>query len=226
MSSEIMKELTKPFDAHMVKQRQGPGGIMLDYVEGSSVIRRLLACIPNYSFTIVEQSRLDAEIKEIVVKGRLETDIEGVKTLHEQFGSATVGKGADAYGNAYKSAATDALKKCATHLGVALELYESDTEESDDTGEVEKKTDNRAGMKTESTGPNAWQSQPCTDKQRGLLKYKASQARDVRPDLADRMLEAASDANTTRGDIDALMKEFDAPVPEPDDMPDDDELPF
>ena len=224
MSSEIMKELTKPFDAHMVKQRQGPGGIMLDYVEGASVIRRLLACIPHYSFAIEQSFSVESEV---IVRGRLEMVLEGVETAHEQFGSATVGKGADAYGNAYKSAATDALKKCATHLGVALELYESDTEESDDTGEVEKKTDNRAGMKTESTGPNAWQTQPCTDKQRGLLKWKASQAKDVRPDLAERMYVAADDAETTRGIVDALIKEYEAPAPEAlDPEPDDDELPF
>jgi hypothetical protein len=44
---EITAALTKPFPASAIKTRQGGGGSSLSYIEGETVIRRLIAATGN-----------------------------------------------------------------------------------------------------------------------------------------------------------------------------------
>jgi hypothetical protein len=125
MKKEIRELLERPFAPEQIKQRQGNFGQMLDYVEGHEIIQRLNDTFDaDWSFTITLQEIKD---NEVVVLGRLST--EGI--IKEQFGSAKITKNTEtnaviSIGDDLKAAATDALKKCATLLGVGLHLYRND----------------------------------------------------------------------------------------------------
>ena len=114
--------LEQPFDKKFIKQRKGNFGAMLDYLETHVVIHRLNeAFAGNWSFEIAEYTQLE---DEVVVLGRLTA--EGV--VKQQFGSSkvTIAKSNGnslCIGDDLKSAASDALKKTATLLGVGLHLY-------------------------------------------------------------------------------------------------------
>ncbi len=115
--------LEKPFDPAQIKQRRGRDG-MLDYVEGHAVIARLNeAFAGQWSFEIVRHDILE-ERDEILVLGKLSA--EGVVKM--QFGVAQITRDKESkqiisLGDDVKAAGTDALKKCATFLGVGLHLY-------------------------------------------------------------------------------------------------------
>ena len=117
-----LKTLTRPFDAGQIKQREGRGGKMLDYIETHAVIARLNEAFDGaWSFKVADYKSMESEI---IVQGRLTA---GGHTK-EQFGSSTVARNREtgkpiSIGDDLKAAASDALKKCATLFGVALELY-------------------------------------------------------------------------------------------------------
>jgi hypothetical protein len=113
--------LEKPFDPEQIRRRQGRNG-MLDYVEGHSVIQRLNDALESaWSFEITHHELKD---DEVIVLGRLTAG-----TISKMaFGTSQVTRERDSrqpisLGDDLKSAATDALKKCATFLGVGLHLY-------------------------------------------------------------------------------------------------------
>ncbi len=116
--------LEKPFEPSQIKQREGRKGKFLDYVEGHAVIQRLNDAFEgSWSFEVVSHAILQ-ESDEIVVLGKLAVD--GVVKM--QFGSTQItrDKGTKALvslSDDIKAATTDALKKCATLLGVGLHLY-------------------------------------------------------------------------------------------------------
>ena len=113
--------LEKPFDPEQIRRRQGRNG-MLDYVEGHSVIQRLNDALESaWSFEITHHELRD---DEVIVLGRLTAE-----TISKMaFGTSQVTRERESrqlvsLGDDLKSAATDALKKCATFLGVGLHLY-------------------------------------------------------------------------------------------------------
>ena len=114
--------LEQPFDPKYIKQRKGNYGNMLDYIEAHVVINRLNEALDgNWSFEVSEYTQLG---DEVVVLGRLTS--AGI--VKQQFGSSkiTKAKGSDeplCIGDDLKSAASDALKKTATLMGVGLHLY-------------------------------------------------------------------------------------------------------
>ncbi len=119
--------LEKPFSPEQIKQREGNFGKTLDYVEGHTIIHRLNdAFDANWSFAILKHEIIK-ETDEVFVLGRLSTgDI--VKT---QFGSSKITRAREtgeaiSLSDDLKAAATDALKKAATLLGVGLFLYNND----------------------------------------------------------------------------------------------------
>jgi len=118
--------LEKSFGPEQIKQREGNFGKMLNYIEGSSVIQRLNDSFEaKWSFEIMEHKILD-NTDEVVVLGKLAAgDI--AKT---QFGSSKITRAREtgdmiSLADDFKAAGTDALKKCATLLGVGLHLYKS-----------------------------------------------------------------------------------------------------
>ena len=115
--------LEKPFDPAQIKQRRGRNG-PVDYVEGHLVIARLNEAFEGKgSFEILRHDILE-ERDEILVLGKLSA--EGV--IKMQFGVAQITRDSEtkaiiSLGDDVKAAGTDALKKCATFLGVGLHLY-------------------------------------------------------------------------------------------------------
>jgi len=112
--------LTRPFEPHQIKQRPGQHGKTLSYVDVTAVIARLNEACEAWSFEIVSHEIQDGEA---VVVGKLTAD--GIVKM--AFGGA--GLTFDKEGTVLsladdlKSAASDALKKAASLLGVGLELY-------------------------------------------------------------------------------------------------------
>lgn len=108
--------------------RVGPGGQKLAYVEGAWVIRQLnLAFGWDWDLEIRDREVItdpDGRPQEVVVLGRLSCRLpDGRVVVKEDFGSDVFKAGVQA-GDVFKSAATDALKRCARALGIALDLYE------------------------------------------------------------------------------------------------------
>ncbi len=113
--------LEKPFAPAQIRQRRGRNGL-LDYVEGHSVIQRLNDALEGqWSFEVVHHEIRD---EEVLVLGKLTA--ESIAKM--AFGTSQVtreresGK-AISLGDDLKAASTDAMKKCATFLGVGLHLY-------------------------------------------------------------------------------------------------------
>jgi hypothetical protein len=113
--------LERPFEPAQIRQRKGRNGL-LDYVEGWSVIQRLNEAFEGaWSFEIAHH---EVRGDEVVVIGRLAA--EGVTKMAFGASQVTREKGSGqpvSLGDDLKAAATDALKKCATLLGVGLHLY-------------------------------------------------------------------------------------------------------
>ena len=83
----------------------------------------------DWDFQILDQ-QYDLEIRQCFVRGRLTVRTAGKTIIKEQFGSREVlftkaGKPVD-LGNSLKGAASDCIKKCASELGVARDVYHKD----------------------------------------------------------------------------------------------------
>jgi len=119
-----------------IKYRQGRGGLQFAYVEHGYVTERLnLVFGFNWDFEIVDKQILE---DEVIVEARLTVRTPGGQTIVKtQFGGADIkrhGSGAKSgrplsIADDYKAAASDALKKCASLLGVGLDLYGRDRSE-------------------------------------------------------------------------------------------------
>jgi len=126
MEKQIRTALSAPFADDLVKRRRGSFGKEITYVEGAAIVARLNdAFDSNWNFTIVEHHELPTG--EVLVLGR----IGAFGVVKEAFGRgmpAVVRETGEvlSQADAYKAAATDALKKAATLLGVALNLYADD----------------------------------------------------------------------------------------------------
>jgi len=116
--------LEQPFPDNLLRSRKGPFGQTFTYVEGSAYIARLNNAFEgNWSFEIVEHQVREGEV---VVLGKLVAD--GVTKMSFGGSSITVSREGEVISIAddLKAAATDALKKAASLLGVGLHLYSSD----------------------------------------------------------------------------------------------------
>lgn len=131
-----MNLLYKKTPGQHIHSRQGKGGQNFKYVTGAYVksqLNRLFGF--DWSFTV---KQFDVKGNQCIVFGHLEgniRDAEGkiIATLvREQFGRADIKtlksdrtKPVD-FGNDLKAATTDALKKCASDLGIARDVYAAD----------------------------------------------------------------------------------------------------
>lgn len=127
MHKNTIEILTRPFPAHLIKKASGRGG-SVTYVEIAAYVNRLNEAFNyDWSFEITHQEvQWDAE--EVLVRGRLtagDVSKEQIGTDSIKFKKETehIPKNSVSIGNNLKSAATDALKKCATQLGIGLDLY-------------------------------------------------------------------------------------------------------
>jgi hypothetical protein len=112
--------LTKPFRKDQLKQREGQRGKVLTYVDIAAVIERLNEACELWSFEVVKHEVQDGEA---IVLGKLTAD--GVVKMAFGGSNITVDREGSVLSIAddLKAAASDALKKAASMLGVGLDLY-------------------------------------------------------------------------------------------------------
>jgi len=128
-TEDVMAVLQRPFSASEIKTREGGRGKQLKYVTGASVFKRLIeATGGNYTTELVRYEFLniptkrrgqDVEVPAMLALVRLTIPGLGSK---EGFGIQILEGGEDMY----KGAFTDGVKKAATQLGLALDLYETE----------------------------------------------------------------------------------------------------
>ena len=128
--------LEKPFAPEQIKQRVGSFGNVIDYVEGHAIIKRLNDAFDGqWSFEIVKHEVME-DLDEVIVLGRLSAG----EVIKMQFGSSRITRAKET-GNVIsladdlKAAATDAMKKCATLMGVGLHLYNGDRAMNEKNGQ-------------------------------------------------------------------------------------------
>ncbi len=115
--------LTRPFTPEQIRQREGRGGKMLDYLETHSVITRLNeAFAGQWSFEVLSHEITETEA---IVHGRLSAGGQ-IKTA---FGGSDIARHREtqkpvSIADDLKSAASDSLKKAATLFGIGLHLYD------------------------------------------------------------------------------------------------------
>lgn len=118
--------LLKKTPAKYVHTRPAKGGGQWEYVTGGYVRKVLNLMFGwDWDFEIVSFQVMN---REAIVQGKLTCRVNGRAITKMQFGNKDVicRKGTDdplSIGNDLKSAATDALKKCAAELGIAADIY-------------------------------------------------------------------------------------------------------
>lgn len=111
-----------------IRLRPAKGGGQWKYVSGSYMKKQLNRLFGwNWDFEILSEQIL-LECSEVIVKGKLTCRSNGVTIVKMQYGNKDIvyksgTKTPLSIGNDLKSAATDALKKCAAELGIAQDVY-------------------------------------------------------------------------------------------------------
>lgn len=123
----VYAELKKEFDVTFKDLR---GGIELEYITGEQAVTRLNETLGflGWSFRIVSDG-IHAEADECWALGELTVHVGTVPIIKQQYGSQKVKRSRASgtpldIGFDLKGAATDALKKCASLIGVGLYLHE------------------------------------------------------------------------------------------------------
>ena len=122
MEKKIREILEQPFSDDAIRSRKGTFGKELAYAEVHNYIARLnQAFAGDWSFDIVEHRILD---NEVIVLGKLMAG-----EIHKSaFGCSAITTARESgekvsLGDDLKAAASDALKKCSSLLGLGLHLY-------------------------------------------------------------------------------------------------------
>jgi len=129
----LIAEQTTPKEE--IRWRPGRGGARLPYTDTAYVIRALNQAFGwDWDFVADNEELLlnGARPFEVKVRGTLIVRLGGQSVTKTQFGCQPIemlkdGSAPVSIGDCYKGAASDALKKCASLLGIALDLYDSDS---------------------------------------------------------------------------------------------------
>lgn len=116
-----LHELSRPFPAALIKQK--PGKYSAAYVEHSVISQRLLEVVGPYSFEVKQM----IANPDGVVTGCLATltcTIDGQEVRITEVGDVEHPGTNNA--SSGKTAASDALKRCAMRIGVGLHLWSQD----------------------------------------------------------------------------------------------------
>lgn len=123
---QVLKVIQKTPPQHIYR-RPGKGGQTFEYVTGTYVTKVLNFVFGwNWDFEIIAHGK---EQNQVWVQGKLTVkDDKGHSITKSQFGRADIKFKKDTkemldFGNDMKSASTDALKKCASLLGIASDVY-------------------------------------------------------------------------------------------------------
>ena len=125
MSDDVYADLSAPFDVTFSDTR---GGVSLTYITGEQVVSRLndVLGVDGWTFRVL-QHEIQAEADEAWVLGELVARFGDTSVTKQQFGSQKIKRSRSTgapldIGFDLKGATTDALKKCASMLGVGLYL--------------------------------------------------------------------------------------------------------
>jgi len=128
-TATVREILERPFDPSLIKSRPGSFGNSLNYVEGHEYVKRLNEAFNgDWSFEIAKH---EVDENEVIVVGKLVAD--GIVKM--AFGGSEIKRKKDTgeiicLADDLKAAATDALKKASSFLGVGLHLYGDQVENS------------------------------------------------------------------------------------------------
>jgi hypothetical protein len=150
---QMLSVVSSPTQPSVIRRRDGRAGQTFRYVAGADVIRTMNVVFGmRWSFEIVNTSTYNSfgqSLPEaVVVHGRIRATLpDGTEVVKEHFGTSAVKTRQKRLphtaeyeeslldiGSDMKAAATDALKKCASLLGVHLDVYapeEAETVEQD-----------------------------------------------------------------------------------------------
>lgn len=126
LSLQQLSFLVKRTPEKYIRKRPAKGGGEWTYVTAGYVKKCLNLMFGwDWDFEVVENIILHGEA---IVKGRLTVRTNGKTIIKTQFGNKDIvcRKGTEiplSIGNDLKSAASDALKKCASELGIAADVY-------------------------------------------------------------------------------------------------------
>jgi hypothetical protein len=120
--SEIIG-LLKPFPAKYISQKGG-SKYQADFVTHSVVEQKLIGVLGYPPDFLIREVVKDSEGKLIGVIGQMKAVIDQRLVTVEEAGDANEGEGPDA--SPLKNALSDAYKRCAMRLGVALHLWAGD----------------------------------------------------------------------------------------------------
>lgn len=117
--------ITRKTPAKFVKTRPGPGGKPLDYVEIGYVVNILNEAFGwDWDFLILDQQ---IGKRQVWVRGELVVRVGGKEIIKAQYGGADIKFDREgdpiSIADDLKAAASDCLKKCASLLGVAGDIY-------------------------------------------------------------------------------------------------------
>jgi hypothetical protein len=122
---DLDARLSAPFDVTFSDVR---GGVQVTFISGEQVVRRLneVLGVSGWSFRILRHD-ISAEADEVWALGELVADVDGKQVTRQQFGSQKIRRSRSTVapldlGFDLKGASTDAMKKCASLLGVGLYL--------------------------------------------------------------------------------------------------------
>jgi hypothetical protein len=187
--------------AHHVKQRPGKGGGQWDYVSGV-YIKKVLNYLSGWlwDFEVLDKGNVTVgeKIVQVWVQGkltlkRMNPNTKEIETTitKTQFGGADVKylksspKVPLDYANDLKAATTDALKKCASELGIASDIYGKD-----EFREIEQTEKQPAPKKTE---------QKKTEQKKTEVDYLARLKAELRKKGAQTEQEAVNIFNNITG---------------------------
>lgn len=145
----IQRVLSQRTPESEIRVRDDGGGRKYKYTDGAYVIRTLNEAFGwDWDFVADSEELLlnNGFPFEVKVRGTLTVRMGGRTLTKTQYGSQPIkmktdGKSPVSIGDCYKGAATDAMKKCASLLGIALDLYDSDYK-------AEKYTDQASSPRT------------------------------------------------------------------------------
>ena len=119
----VKKQIYLETPTEFIKERKGKGQKTFRYVEGGYVVARLNQIFSpvGWDFDVIEHI---IEPNEVVVKGKLiiKNPLQKYQVSKTQYGSKTRYPEIP-LGDTLKAASTDALKKCASFFGIALDVY-------------------------------------------------------------------------------------------------------
>jgi recombination DNA repair RAD52 pathway protein len=126
LNGQQLKLILQKTPDKYVHKRPAKGGGEWEYVTGGYVKKCLNLMFGwDWDFEIIDEKIIDGEA---IVKGRLTCRSNGKVIVKMQYGNKDIvcKKGSTtplSIGNDLKSAATDALKKCAAEIGIAADIY-------------------------------------------------------------------------------------------------------